>query len=828
MIEVRAKVDNGKAGAAFRWRRSLKKLPFGLLFLLALTCQSSGAEPIPEEPFWLEHFFEKGAISPIAEAIRKKKVWGFIDTNGKFVIQPKYDKVEYFSKGVTLVTVGKTAYIIDKTGKVLETHSSAMEVLNQRSKDQFKARNLESVEIQNKLFKGDIYNADGTVFLAKSKDVQLSLFSQDLAACKLPESVIKRFGSQFKARTEFGEQNDINEKLLNTWGYINKEGRMVIPPRFYRASDFTNGIASVFHWFLKEDPQDPELGGYIDKSGNIIGRKYTHAFCSDWSEGFGDIAEKVKGKSRNNNGFIDASGKRILGPWMRTHPFSAGYAAVQDRKGLWGFIDKSGKMVVSPRYRDVDYEIKEDRRWVKTDTGYGFIDSNLKMAIPSRFSDIESFYEGLSAAAINIPDSEKLRFIAKESDYVFGFVDLQGKEIIEAKFNGARQFSQGLAPVLDGLCWGYVNKDGKMAIKPQFEDAYPFHEGLAAVQINERWGFIDLAGKFVIAPKYKAVPWYENPRPHNFSEGLSLFAEPDEQFAYINKQGEKAFDPPSAICTVSDVSNADFSEGLAVWENKFIGLKFGYIDRSGKYVIPPKLSEAKPFSEGLAAVRIVFDKPNQTKVKSIHVHKDPAWRHDLPESIPGYIDHKGNFFSRPKYDELGPFKEGLARASICTSNPRGKGSPLLVQMTLNGPSWNEGEFKCGFINKNGLEVIKLKFDEAGDFSEGLAAIRLGNKFGFIDKTGKIVIPPKFDLVGPFKSGAAVADLNGLFGHINKKGKFIKQPSYLLSDSFNEERALVVKSTRKSPGKRIRTNFETIMFLDDHGFHRGTNWSGNEK
>ena len=37
-------------------------------------------------------------------------------------------------------------------------------------------------------------------------------------------------------------------------------------------------------------------------------------------------------------------------------------------------------------------------------------------------------------------------------------------------------------------------------------------------------------------------------------------------------------------------------------------------------------------------------------------------------------------------------------------------------------------------------AIQPQFDEATDFSEGLAAVKIGGKWGFVDKSGKFVIP----------------------------------------------------------------------------------------
>jgi hypothetical protein len=44
--------------------------------------------------------------------------------------------------------------------------------------------------------------------------------------------------------------------------------------------------------------------------------------------------------------------------------------------------------------------------------------------------------------------------------------------------------------------------------------------------------------------------------------------------------------------------------------------------------------------------------------------------------------------------------------------------------------------KYGFIDKHGKQVIPCKFDEASDFSEGLAVIKIGDRYGFINAEGK--------------------------------------------------------------------------------------------
>lgn len=55
--------------------------------------------------------------------------------------------------------------------------------------------------------------------------------------------------------------------------------------------------------------------------------------------------------------------------------------------------------------------------------------------------------------------------------------------------------------------------------------------------------------------------------------------------------------------------------------------------------------------------------------------------------------------------------------------------------------------KWGFVNGDGVPMIKYVFDEVKPYSEGLAGVRQGNKWGFIDVGGNLVVPFRFEVDG---------------------------------------------------------------------------------
>jgi WG containing repeat len=75
------------------------------------------------------------------------------------------------------------------------------------------------------------------------------------------------------------------------------------------------------------------------------------------------------------------------------------------------------------------------------------------------------------------------------------------------------------------------------------------------------------------------------------------------------------------------------------------------------------------------------------------------------------------------------------------------------------------------------------------FSEGLAAVKLKDKWGYIDKMGKTVIPFQYDGTLPFSDGLSAArqwDVNeGKWSYIDRTGKVVIPPSFEEVSMFSE-------------------------------------------
>lgn len=126
---------------------------------------------------------------------------------------------------------------------------------------------------------------------------------------------------------------------------------------------------------------------------------------------------------------------------------------------------------------------------------------------------------------------------------------------------------------------------------------------------------------------------------------------------------------------------------------------------------------------------------------------------------------------------------GIFMGKSCYLGKSGKNE---FEIPYSGYSFQEGMClisalgagaKYGYINKNGVIAIKVQYDRAQYFSEGLAAVAFGYKYGYIDKQGNTVIGMQFGEAGDFSEGLAAVRIDGKWGFIDKSGKMVIKPAF---------------------------------------------------
>src|SRR5713101_4041743 len=191
---------------------------------------------------------------------------------------------------------------------------------------------------------------------------------------------------------------------VQKFGFIDREGHLVVQPQWDNAQEFSGGLAAV---------QRGGKWGFIDKAGRVV-------IPIEWDD--------------------DRT-------W---HRFSEGLAPVE-RVGKWGFIDKTGNTVIALRWENALW-FHEGLAAVKLGGKWGFINKTGNTVIALQWEEVAEFHEGLAAV---------------QRGGKWGFVDKSGRVAISPTWDDARDFSEGTAVVGSNDKWGLIDKNGKMVIPPE-------------------------------------------------------------------------------------------------------------------------------------------------------------------------------------------------------------------------------------------------------------------------------------------------------------------------------------------------------------------------
>jgi WG containing repeat len=334
--------------------------------------------------------------------------------------------------------------------------------------------------------------------------------------------------------------------------------------------------------------------------------------------------ERVWNLPRKSYGYIDESGKVVIAPqFEEARAFNRGYGECwmySEKVPYWPdphkiiYVDKSGNQLVRiPEAAIVNHkaydEFQAEGKTILRDNFIRVLSTRGSYKLLKRFYDYVICDGDLNILA-SLPNSWLIKGENPKTGNQWCKIGNQAFE-----FTGARGKSQmpGFEPV---------------PTPTEFDKIYRyfsgFREGLAAVMdAKKHWSYIDADGHI----KIKLPDDCSNAQ--NFSEGLAAIAvggkpwqshmihgvselspREDAKFGYINKSGKFVI-PPVFSCPRSFPISCSVEEGEFSFKNglaKVTGTRFGditegVINREGKFVIPPVYVSISPFSEGLA----VFD-----------------------------------------------------------------------------------------------------------------------------------------------------------------------------------------------------------------------------
>lgn len=276
-------------------------------------------------------------------------LYGYIDTKGSYIINPQYIYATDFVDGIALtVKPNEAPKGINKKGEVV-----------------FEVKNAQSVtNFHEGLAAYSVENEQGTVWG----------FIDDKGT-----SVIT---PQFQSVGKFSEGKAAFMNKEGKWGFIDKTGKIVINNQFSRAGIFKNGKAVAFDSNSK--------AGLIDEKGKYLINPQFQQMIPDGKNFI--IA------SGSKCGWVDSEGTIIINPQFDgVMPFGSNDIAPVRQDDQWGYIDRKGKYEINPQF-GFAYPFVSGKAIVSNGSDVGIIDKKGGYVVNPQFNRLSGSYNSFALA----------------------------------------------------------------------------------------------------------------------------------------------------------------------------------------------------------------------------------------------------------------------------------------------------------------------------------------------------------------------------------------------------------------------------------------------
>ncbi len=256
-------------------------------------------------------------------------------------------------------------------------------------------------------------------------------------------------------------------------------------------------------------------------------------------------------------------------------------------------------------------------------------------------------------------------------------------------------------------------------------------QDLSPFQANTLWGYKDKEGIVKIEPQFQYAAKFVG------------------EIAIVSKNNKLgAIDKNNNIIVpfrYEFLRPLDTSEFLFGYKAKYFGeYIMGVMTKDEKVKIPAEYYHISKYNDTYTVTKNVDNIVGKSPVGDVRSVK----------SFYGLIDINGKFLIPCKYDYINWIND------------------TLIDVTTGGLGTSHALF-----NNKGKQLTGFEYRVFGNFIEGVAKARIGEKFGFIFPTGKIAIPIKFDYCEDFNNGYALVRNQNKWGAINKKGGIVIEPNF---------------------------------------------------
>lgn len=335
---------------------------------------------------------------------------------------------------------------------------------------------------------------------------------------------------------------------------------------------------------------------------------------------------------------------------------------------------------------------------------------------------------------------------------LYGLISYTGEQVLPFVYEDMGGFcNNGRARAIYHGKYGYITTDGREVIPCVYDDIESFKNGKAKVERNGKYGMIDYDGNVLVKCLYSEIG--------DINENGYAWAGIGGKYGIINTNNEGEVIQPIEITkayvttTGGGTQNIDFEAKPDFSEHDVVYVKnetnkWGLLDKNGRRLVDFNYDYISPFVRGRAWV------VNNRKY--------------------GVITDEGLVMQMCRFDMVRYLNDetemSYSPSSAQQSERKYKKDFVMEyfpsETTKQSPMWLRKykrayvveNKKVGIMNPDGSMLVEPMYDYIGDFSEGMAVVKLGDLYGYIDDEGKVAITCMYAQAEPFSEDIAAVKL----------------------------------------------------------------------
>lgn len=565
------------------------------------------------------------------------------------------------------------------------------------------------------------------------------------------------------------------------WGIMKTDGKMLTPLMFDDIDDFDGTCISVDYKGHQGYVNTDGMFAVKDDEGTFLPIKTTCDFVFDFN------GRKAIALYKDYKGYVNLKGEILIKKSVSEYNDSLGedeetsIYIVLPKQYEWGFdfVGDYAKVMKDGKFGLVYADIEERLSVPEFANRNDYIEKlglnrNFKEIIPPKFDDIDIIQKDIDCyySQYNLDFREK--YLDKNRITLFVCSIGKLKYLYDSNGNIVCKSTQDtckekeLKIVKKNNYFGVVSNQDISVIPCLYNSIYIEQE---SGTIITNFGCMNTSGEHIVyinddnlllSSKYRRID--------EFINGVAIVdmvVDKKLKYGLVSTQGEEILPPIYSF--MKRLSNGMFKCCL--------NGRVGVLSKHGRYIIPNQFLFVGEYENGLSLVATSVD--GTYSKESLREYGYIDLEGNIVLSSCSYISkqseglsvvcRKGeweffNIIERKTTKVEGASYVGLPHDDFAKANYGG----TYNQKNVIGGKW-------GFVNKDGNIVINPTFDYVYNFSEGIAAVKVGDKYGFIDTIGVLIVPCEYDEVeSSFEDGEGKLVKGDKVYVFNRSGEMVSE------------------------------------------------------